>query len=87
MDYCSICGEGFESTTNKENICSECKTDMLNMKVCSTGVKGWICPKCEASLSPYTGYCPFCAPVPNFTCGFNRLQTGVAKFLLSKGDT
>lgn len=34
---------------------------------CFWAPRGWICPKCGATLSPSTTFCPFCAPGNNKT--------------------
>lgn len=43
-----------------------------NSKKQTTGMLGWICPKCGAGISPFTNICPCCRPFHKWdiTCNY-----------------
>ena len=70
---CLRCGKKIDSTTDGTQMCHECLGVSRSVDFSrQLGIhSGWFCPKCGAVLSPNKDYCPFCAPAPKFTCGFN----------------
>jgi hypothetical protein len=54
---CMKCGKTFQSATNGDTICQECKNGNAFQPTGVGGLIGWICPVCGAGLSPYTARC------------------------------
>ena len=73
MKFCKWCGGRVDTTTSMDDVCQVCINNGIIKTPVSTPkyAQGWECPKCGAVLSPTQSHCPFCAPAPRFTCGFN----------------
>lgn len=81
-EICPICGK----YTPDGGVCSSClkahdlyEPNVSYIKEKSTGLYGWICPKCGAVMSPFTSFCPNCTQQNwELTCTTNTNSTNVS---------
>ena len=91
---CPVCGEPlYMNRTTYEKRCSKCGYSEVTLphnpltnnlesdstaNSGTTGLMGWICPKCGRGLSPYTDYCP-CSVSLEITYGTNLTDNKISQ--------